>query len=289
MGSRLRGTRCRGLVVIGATLLGLLAAAPAASALTFTNSTPITIPDMGPASPYPSPITVSGLTGTVSDVNATINSFSHTCPVDVSILLVGPGGQKTLLFSDAGGAIDAGGACLPGASGVTFTLDDEAATTYPCGANPSGTFKPTNDPTGCESGPDVFPAPAPPGPYPVALTVFDGANPNGTWSLFVFDQSGGDMGTISGGWTLDLQAPDITPPTTVIGGKKIKGSTAKFRFTSNEPGSTFQCKLDKRKFKSCSSPKKYKKLSDGKHKFKVRAVDAAGNVDATPAKKKFKI
>jgi len=281
MGSRLRGTRCRGLVVIGASLLGLLAAAPAASALTFTNSTPITIPLTGPASPYPSPITVSGL-GTVSDVNVTINSFSHTCARDVDILLVGPGGQKTLLFSDAGG-------CITAASGVTFTLDDEAATTYPCGADPSGTFKPTNDPPGgCEPTPDPFPAPAPPGPYPVALTVFDGANPNGTWSLFVFDDNGGDMGTISGGWTLDLQTTDITPPETVISGKKIKGNTARFRFTSNEPGSTFQCKLDKRKFKPCSSPKKYRKLSDGKHKFKVRAVDPSGNVDATPAKKKFK-
>ena len=286
MGSRLRLTSSRALLATGATLLGLLAAAPAASALTFTNSTLITIPDMGPASPYPSPITVSGLTGTVSDVNATINSFSHTCPSDVDILLVGPGGQKTLLWSDAGAN------CDPDASGVTFTLDDEAATTYPCGANPSGTFKPTNDPTSgtsCLSDDDAFPAPAPPGPYPVTLTVFDGANPNGTWSLFVFDEFAGDTGTISGGWTLDLQATDITPPETVIGAKKIKGNTATFRFTSNVPGSTFQCKLDKRKFKPCSSPKRYKKLSDGKHKFKVRAVDASGNVDATPARKKFKI
>ena len=281
MGSRLRLTSSRALLATGATLLGLLAAAPAASALTFTNSTPITIPDMGPASPYPSPITVSGL-GTVLDVNATITSFSHTCPSDVDILLVGPGGQKTLLWSDAGGAIG----CAPDASGVTFTLDDEAATTYPCDANPSGTFKPTNDPTGCPASSDAFPAPAPPGPYPVALTVFDGANPNGTWSLFVIDEFTGDMGTISGGWTLDLQT---TPPETVISAKKIKGNTVKFRFTSNVPGSTFQCKLDKRKFKPCSSPKKYRKLSDGKHKFKVRAVDASGNVDATPSRKKFKI
>jgi hypothetical protein len=84
-------------------------------------------------------------------------------------------------------------------------------------------------------------------------------------------------------------AADNTPPETMIGSKKIKGTTAKFTFTSNEPGSSFQCKLDKRKFKPCSSPKKYKHLSSGKHKFKVRAVDAAGNVDASPAKKKFTI
>jgi hypothetical protein len=82
---------------------------------------------------------------------------------------------------------------------------------------------------------------------------------------------------------------DKTPPETLIGSKKIKGTTAKFTFSSSEPGSTFQCKLDKHSFKPCSSPKKYKHLSAGKHKFKVRAVDAAGNVDASAAKKKFKI
>jgi hypothetical protein len=87
----------------------------------------------------------------------------------------------------------------------------------------------------------------------------------------------------------ETQDTNISCPQTVITAKKIKGTTAKFKFTSNEPGSTFQCKLDKRKFKPCSSPKKYKHLSDGKHKFKVRAVDKAGNVDASPAKKKFTI
>ena len=155
----------------------------------------------------------------------------------------------------------------------------------PC---PSGTYQPTSDPAGTQA----FPAPAPAGPYPVALSTLNGATANGTWSLFVSDDTNGDSGIIAGGWTLDLQAttpPDITPPETVISAKKIKGNTAKFRFTSNEPGSTFQCKLDKRKFKPCSSPKKYKKLSDGKHKFKVRAIDPSGNVDATPARKKFKI
>ena len=88
---------------------------------------------------------------------------------------------------------------------------------------------------------------------------------------------------------ISLDTVDVVPPQTVIGSKKIKGTTATFKFSSNEPGSTFQCKLDKRKFKTCSSPKKYKHLSPGKHKLKVKAVDKAGNIDATPAKKKFTI
>jgi hypothetical protein len=66
-------------------------------------------------------------------------------------------------------------------------------------------------------------------------------------------------------------------------------SKVKFKFSSSEPGSSFECKLDKKKYKPCKSPKKYKRLKRGKHKFKVRATDAAGNTDPSPAKDKFKV
>jgi hypothetical protein len=85
---------------------------------------------------------------------------------------------------------------------------------------------------------------------------------------------------------------DTTPPDTkIVKGppKKTHKTTVKFKFTSTEGGSTFQCKLDRKPFKTCSSPKKYKKLKPGKHLFKVRAIDKAGNVDPTPAKRKFTV
>ena len=44
--------------------------------------------------------------------------------------------------------------------------------------------------------------------------------------------------------------------------------------------------LDKRKFAACRSPKTYKHLKPGKHRFRVRAVDGAGT-DPTPATRKF--
>lgn len=84
---------------------------------------------------------------------------------------------------------------------------------------------------------------------------------------------------------------DITAPTAKITkGPKAKSTstTAKFKFNSNEAGSSFECKLDKGKFKKCKSPKTYKKLKVGKHIFKVRAIDKAGNV-GKPAKKKFTV
>jgi Right handed beta helix region len=85
---------------------------------------------------------------------------------------------------------------------------------------------------------------------------------------------------------------DRTPPDTRIT-KGPRGRThkrtVKFKFVSTEAGSTFQCKLDRKPFKTCRSPKKYKRLKPRKHVFKVRAIDPAGNVDPTPAVRRFKV
>ncbi len=85
---------------------------------------------------------------------------------------------------------------------------------------------------------------------------------------------------------------DTTPPQTrITKGPKAKSSSrlAKLRFSSTEQGSTFQCKLDRNPFRPCRSPKKFGGLKPGKHVFKVRATDAAGNTDPTPAVKKFTV
>jgi hypothetical protein len=90
----------------------------------------------------------------------------------------------------------------------------------------------------------------------------------------------------------DKKGADTTPPQTTIrkGPKaKTRATTVRFRFVSSEEKSHFECKLDRKRFKKCKSPKKYKGLRPGKHVFKVRAVDAAGNADPTPAKRKFRI
>ena len=70
---------------------------------------------------------------------------------------------------------------------------------------------------------------------------------------------------------------------------KIKKRNVTIEFSSSEKGSTFLCKLDKGKFAKCKSPKTYKNLKPGKHKFEVKASDAQGMADASPVIKKFKI
>ena len=61
-----------------------------------------------------------------------------------------------------------------------------------------------------------------------------------------------------------------------------------FGFKSTEAGSKFQCKMDAKPFRGCETPKSYG-LVNGRHIFKVRATDGAGNTDPTPAVYGFKI
>jgi alpha-tubulin suppressor-like RCC1 family protein len=81
---------------------------------------------------------------------------------------------------------------------------------------------------------------------------------------------------------------DTTPPQTTIdqGPSGATGSaSASFAFSTSEPGtgSTFECQLDAETFVACDSPKALTSLSEGSHTFSVRAIDAAGNRDASPA------
>ena len=85
--------------------------------------------------------------------------------------------------------------------------------------------------------------------------------------------------------------PDVTPPETTITKEprnRSSKSNVKYKFSSSEPGSTF----DARSTRSPSSPAPHRRrsrLNQGKHKFLVRAIDAAGNADPTPARDRFKV
>jgi hypothetical protein len=82
-------------------------------------------------------------------------------------------------------------------------------------------------------------------------------------------------------WTVDTTAPG----TTLAPGpaSPTSASGASFQFSS-EPGASFECSLDEGRFEPCSSPQEYAgPLAEGAHRFSVRALDRAGNVDATSA------
>jgi hypothetical protein len=88
------------------------------------------------------------------------------------------------------------------------------------------------------------------------------------------------------------QPASETPPDTKIanGPKgKIESHRAKFKFSSEPPGARFECKLDRKSFTTCRSPKIYRGLVAGKHTFRVRAVSASGLSDTSPAKRLFRV
>lgn len=70
---------------------------------------------------------------------------------------------------------------------------------------------------------------------------------------------------------------------------KTHDRTPTFRFAADEPGATFQCRLDRKPFRSCRSPFTTKRLSLGRHAFAVRARDDSGNLDSSPASYAFKV
>jgi subtilisin-like proprotein convertase family protein len=199
------------VVALLAAMLGAVVAlglaASAASAATFSNTTPISIntattsvpcaDQIAKATPYPSEITVSGLDSSISDVNVTVSGLSHSFVDDVGMLLVSPAGQSTLLMTDSGGNRSV--------SNIDLTFDDAASGPLPDESLlTSGTYLPSRGANtwGCFA-PESFSAPAPAGPYGASLSVFNGTNPNGTWKLYVIDDAVDDVGSITG-WSLDI-------------------------------------------------------------------------------------
>lgn len=167
---------------------------PGGGTQTFSNHTAVSIPDNANGSPYPSTINVTGMSGVISKVVVKLNGLNHTYPDDLDILLVGPGGQKVMLMSDAGSGADL--------VNVNLTFDGAVSTSLPNSSQiSSGTYLPTNYPSTSGST-DPFGAPAPAAPYGTSLGAFNGTAPNGAWQLFVKDDAAEDQGFMTGGWEL---------------------------------------------------------------------------------------
>lgn len=163
---------------------------------TFRNLAPIMLPDVGPASLYPSPIQVKGLKqGKVRDVNLILHGFSHESPDDLDMLLVGPDGTAVQFMRDAG--------TVTNVTNLTLTVDDQADEPMPQFSElESKAYKPA-----IYSGVNLLPPPAPGFITGGTLSVFKQRKANGVWKLYINDNSDNlDSGSISGGWSLRIRA-----------------------------------------------------------------------------------
>lgn len=82
--------------------------------------------------------------------------------------------------------------------------------------------------------------------------------------------------------TASTTPQDLTPPKTILSQVFPEGDAALFSFGANESAS-FTCSLDGAAYTSCASPTHYSDLDPGWHTFAVRATDADGNIDTSPA------
>jgi len=188
------------------------------------NDSPIQIPASGTgdpsgsfSDPIASEIVISGLEGTISHLTVTLTGLEHTYDLDLDIVLVGPTGRSVILMSDAGDA-------RTDSIDLTFEDGHERVPTFI--PTTSGTYRPTNYNLG-----DALPAPIPQDPSGL-LSTFNGTNPNGTWSLYVLDDSPGDVGVLHG-WSLSIDS-DYSPPQVVNGAFFDQSSTHRLQYAFNK-------------------------------------------------------
>ena len=105
------------------------------------------------------------------------------------------------------------------------------------------------------------------------------------------DENQGAAGACNDAGEAVKVAPDTTPPQTKI--KRVPENPGRhisvFVLKSSEPGSSFECSLDRKRFRACGRKTVYHNLKPGEHVFRARATDKAGNTDASPAKASFRV
>jgi hypothetical protein len=153
-------------------------------------------------------------------------------------------------------------AALSNTRSAAFGFSADEPATFECKLDEQG-FQPCSSPTGYQGLSD--------GPHVFAVRPRDAV---------------GNIGApASHTWVIDATAPETTISSAPKSGT---ATSATFAFSASEGGS-FECRLDGAPFAVCGSPKSYSPLRPGDHRFEVRAVDAAGNADPTPALHAWKV
>lgn len=226
--------------VVAATMWLVAGSLCCQSQTVFTSSGGITINNTTTgtvaASPSPSTVSVTGLSGTITKLVVQLTGVTSPGECALDVLLVSPTGAKLVLMADAGG-----NACN-GINNVSLVFDDAAAATLPVATDPvSGTFKPAAYHAMFSEALNFGAIPVPPSaiPQPSGLAtlsnIFAGTAPNGTWSLYVVEDATGQgqgQSTLAG-WSLTITtgtavAPTVTTVVSSTSGNSLKGDNVLF-------------------------------------------------------------
>ena len=151
-----------------------------------------------------------------------------------------------------------------GDSTPTFSFTSEAGATFECRVD-GGAWSACSSPT-------------------TTAALADGAH---TFEVRATDEHGNtDATPASRGFTVDTTPPD----TTITSGPAASSTdtTPTFAFVGSDGATSFQCRLDGGAWASCTSTYT-PTVAVGGHTFEVRAVDAIGNLDASPASSAFTV
>lgn len=227
----------------------------------------------GAGSPYPLKKHYNFGLGKVRRVAVSLAGVKYARGGHLDVMLVGPTGRKAMMLSDVCG-------------GHSLNLSSLSISTRHSDVLPPGPSAACSDfhayvrPVDYEPG-EKMPAPAPPGPYGGA-SVFNGTNPNGTWSLYLADDTTtytGSIGEVSFGPTV------VEPDTRIMKHPKKRTFSRTARFTYRGyvgPKAYFMCKLDQRPWRKCPKAGKSYQVWPGRHVFRVRSFAGPGAFSEAP-------
>lgn len=159
----------------------------------YVNNTAVDVPDVATVT---SSLVVSGVLGTIADVNLKLN-IATPFVADMDVYLIHPDGTRVELFTDVGGSGD---------NFVDTILDDQASQAVTSGTAPfTGSYRPEG-----------------------SLISLKGKDANGTWRLEVTDDASGDLATLVN-WELILISGEDSFPSTALGTVPIDFTPGTYR------------------------------------------------------------
>jgi len=195
----------RRLITFATVYAVLLSSFSLADGSTFTSiDVPKAIPDFDVINNVPGKITStmtvpSGACSSVTDVIVSVN-ITHPFVQDLAVSVTHNGtGKSAILFGDI---------CGPEKDLITIFDDEGAVSILQCPNN--GVYQPIEP-----------------------LSVFDGIDPTGTWTLSVTDQSNPDAGTLNS-WGITLTCGGSSQPVSIPGGSYYPSLQAAY----DAPGAT---------------------------------------------------
>jgi subtilisin-like proprotein convertase family protein len=219
----------RNQVALGAVAIGALTFTASSGAVltkTYSNPTPIAIPDVGPAAPSTVQVSNPGfqlLPGTRFTVSLTLLEITHSSVADLDVSLISPSGGTARILENVGGNNPV--------NGVTWTLGDVGPRLSGIFPSPSGTYVPSA--YALDGGLSGAQSPG----FLLTRSPGGGASvPVGAWTLNVTDNEATDSGVIAGGWSLQFSGTPSNVGTLGKVKRNQKKGTARVSVSVPNPG-----------------------------------------------------